>query len=484
MMTEFRPAPRIALLGVLASSQALGQELTPTPAEAPQNMARRPKTAWHLGAPEAIRRPKPAAAELVYSGDGLTAVRFRAANGQLMERREPLPPDTELADDGDGWVVVRFRDESGQLIERLYAERHTIDDYIDGEGKMTKRVVRHSDGRVDSIARAYREVHGVHGRPASEAEAVVFAQGINLDRETFQDFLARLPPPPIASSEAQRSLMHGRPRPVDETSTVEHPWRRHLKEGDFSSRARRTDVRLLHRELQVESVRLGESWLQFSDSLGGRRFDRYTRTSQLEVDGHSPPVRAVASHDAMGRIAHVVTNDDGYPTETWYGETLVARYHYAHVDGVAPRPSDGRLGDFWFELLEPLTGRRLLDSRALPIVSDEPRFSALSGLIESVDDDLFVVVNHGPWGERYALLPLGEGPIWRAVLAAGTEDPSLRSQVYYTDDRLRIEFRFRGQRTDLVVEAPRRGSSSIKVRWPRDIELPLLLKEPTAPSPP
>ena len=127
-------------------------------------------------------------------------------------------------------------------------------------------------------------------------------------------------------------------------------------------------------------------------------------------------------------------------------------------------------------------GKRLLDSRALPTISARPLFSAggtriESGVIESVDDELFAVVNHDFFVGRYALLPLGEGPVWRTVAAAGTEASELRSLVYYTDDRLRIEFRLghtpESFNTDLIVEAPRRGSSAIKVSWPEDITLPL-----------
>jgi len=91
-------------------------------------------------------------------------------------------------------------------------------------------------------------------------------------------------------------------------------------------------------------------------------------------------------------------------------------------------------------------------------------------VIESVDDELFAVVHHDVFVGRYALLPLGEGPVWRTAQAAGTEAPELRSLVHYTDDRLKVEFRF--DQTDLVVEAPRRGPSAITINWPQDITLP------------
>lgn len=189
---------------------------------------------------------------------------------------------------------------------------------------------------------------------------------------------------------------------------------------------------------------------------------------------------AVASYDALGRIVEVVTNEDGYPTETRYGETLVARYHYAHVDGVLPLPDHGGLGNFWVELIDARTGNRLVDSRALPTTGARPLFSAGGpnirwGVIESVGDELFAVVYHDVGsGERYALLPLDEGPVWRTVQAAGTEAPELRSLVHYTDNRLRIEFRF--DHTDVVVEAPRRGSSAIRVAWPQGLTLPVVEK--------
>ncbi|MXX60251.1 MAG: hypothetical protein F4112_12285 [Holophagales bacterium] len=156
------------------------------------------------------------------------------------------------------------------------------------------------------------------------------------------------------------------------------------------------------------------------------------------------------------------------------------------MDGVRPLPPRGGLGDVWVELIDARTGKRLLDSRALPTTSSRPLFSAggstikwAVGVIESVDDELFAVVeNRGIVGGNYALLPLGEGPVWRTVFAAGTEADELSSRVHYTDDRLRIEFQF--DHTDLVVEAPRRGASPIKVTWPKDITLPFRAGEEVA----
>ena len=104
------------------------------------------------------------------------------------------------------------------------------------------------------------------------------------------------------------------------------------------------------------------------------------------------------------------------------------------------------------------------------------------------------MVNHsvgaafGGW--RYALLPLGEdGPVWRTIRAAGTEAQELSSLVYYTDDRIRVEFQLKnsyinGPSSDLVVEAPRRGSSAIRVTWPKGITLPLLDAKSSSPPAP
>ncbi|MXX74698.1 MAG: hypothetical protein F4Y77_04735 [Holophagales bacterium] len=229
-------------------------------------------------------------------------------------------------------------------------------------------------------------------------------------------------------------------------------------------------------------MRLDKYRQRVSDSRGGVRLDHLTETAWLDKSCDCVAFPAIASYDALGRIVHVVTNDEGYPTETWYGETLVARYHYAHVDGVSPLPAYGGLGDFWVELIDARTARRLLDSRALPMTSHKPLFSALGaepGLIQAVDDELFAVVNHNVVVGRYALLALGEGPVWRTVQAAGTEAPELRSLVHYTNDHLRIEFRF--DHTDLVVEVPRRGASPIKVTWPKDITLPFRAGEDVGP---
>ncbi len=375
-------------------------------------------------------------------------------------------------------TTVRFRDEDGVLVERFLSPggHGTIpfisDRFLDDDGDMVRKETRYRDGRRLTE-------HFAYVRPLPDGGKSLFARARNMSREKKDDFLSRLPPPPITSQNLRRGQSH----PADETPLDSgHPWGHHWKES--ADGVTLTTFRLLHQEIEVESVRLDESWLRLSDSRGGVRYDHYTETATLErpeEGGHSPPLRAVASQDALGRIVQVVTNDEGYPIETWYGETLVARYHYAHVDGVLPLPPWGGLGDFWVELIDARTNRLLLDSRALPVTSAKPIFSALGetgledGLIQSVGDDLFAVVtvDETPFHSGgYALLPLGEEPMWRTIQAAGTEAPELRSLVHYTDDRLRIEFRF--DHAELVVEAPRRGSSPIKVTWPQDIVLPLL----------
>jgi len=290
----------------------------------------------------------------------------------------------------------------------------------------------------------------------------------------FEDLLSRLPPLPRTSHRTEFDLWRGTYR---DGKAPEHPWGYHWKEGDGGEFPDRTVFRLLHQEMEVESERVGRNQLRISDSRGGQRHDTHWETSTLESDCHCIPFHAVASYDALGRIVHVVVNDDGYPTETWYGETLMARYHYAHVDGVRPLPSGGS-DYFWLELLDARTGGRLVDTRALPTTSSRPSFHAGGhgdwGVIEAVGDALFAVVNHNTLGggHRYALLPLGEGPVWRTVWAAGTEHLELFSLVNYTDDRLRIEFQL--DHSDLVVEAPRRGDGAITVSWPQDITLPVL----------
>ena len=423
-----------------------------------------------------------------------------AVAGAVLLPSRPLSAQTEveIIFASEYGTEIRFRDDDDVLVERFSAwdaatgtSPFTSDSFFDEHGDVERVVTRYADGRNVTEHLAY-------GRSLPDGgERFPVARGRNLSREGMADFLSRLPPLPGTSRKAALDLYRGRPRPAAETSPDRgHPWGRHWKErGDGFAR---TTFRLLHQEMEVESarldkMRLDEQWLRVTDSRGGLRHDRLTKTAHLKQDCNvryhagerrrqrSPwscdqkPLPAVASYDAVGRIVHVVTNDEGYPTETWYGETLVARYHYAHVDSARPLPPHGGLGDFRVELIDARTGKRLLDSRALPTASARPLFSAggtniKSGLIESVDDELFAVVNHDVLGGRYALLPLGEGPAWRTVLAAGTEAGELDSLVYYTDDRLRIEFRF--DHTELVVEAPRRGSSGVKVAWPKDITLP------------
>jgi len=437
-----------------------------------------------------------------------------AVAGAALLPSGPLSAQTEveITYSGEYGTEVRFRDDDGVLVERYSAPGagRTEDSFFDEHGNVERRVTRYPDGRSVTERLAY-------GRPSPDAgERFPVAWGRNVSREQMERFLSRLPPLPGTSRKAETELYRGRRRSVDgAASEPVHPWGHHWKERDDGFT--RTTFRLLHQEIEVESVRLGkkrldEEWLRITDNRGGLRHDRLTKTAHLDQHCNvryqlgeprrqpSPwscdqkPSRAVASYDPVGRIAHVVTNDEGYPTETWYGETLVARYHYAHADRGRPLPPHGGLGDFWLELIDARTGKRLLDSRALPTTSARPLFSAggatfKSGVIESVDDELFAVVKHDFFTSRYALLPLGEGPVWRRVQAAGTEAAELRSVVHYTDDRLRIEFRF--DHADLVVEAPRRGSSPIKVTWPQDITLPFrageevgALSAPPQPLPP
>ncbi len=413
-----------------------------------------------------------------------------AVAGAVLLPSRPLSAQTEveIISASEYSSTLRFRDDDGVLVERFSVSGvrvgtspFTSDSFFDEDGNVDRVVTRYPDGRSVTEHRAF-------GRSLPDGgERFPVARGRNMSREEMDGFLSRLPPLPGTSRKAELDLYRGRPRPAAETSPDPgHPWGRHWKERDDGFA--RTTFRLLHQEMEVESVRLGkerpdEEWLRITDSRGGLRHDHLTKTARLEQDCGVPwscdtvVLPALASYDAVGRIVHVVTNDEGYPTETWYGETLVARYHYAHVDGVRPLPPHGGLGDFWVELIDARTGKRLLDSRALPTTSAKPLFSATgttikSGVIVSVDDELFAVVNHDVFHGPYALLPLGEGPVWRTVRAAGTEATELRSLVHYTDDRLRIEFRF--DHTDLVVEAPRRGSSAIRIRWPEDITLPLL----------
>lgn len=413
-----------------------------------------------------------------------------AAAVLLPSRPLSAQTEVEIISASEYGTIVSFRDDDGVLVERFSASDprvevspFTEDSFFDAYGNVERVVIRYPDGRSVTEHRAL-------GRPSPDGGGrFPVARGRNMSREQMERFLSRLPPLPGTSRKAESDLWRGRPRPAAETSPDPgHPWGHHWKERDDGFA--RTTFRLLHQEMEVESVRLGkkgiwdEGWLRITDSRGGLRHDYLTKTARLEQDCDAQwscdtvPLPAVASYDAVGRIVHVVTNDEGYPTETWYGETLVARFHYAHVDGVRPLPPHGGLGDFWVELIDARTGNRILDSRALPTTSAKPLFSAAgvdikSGVIESVDDELFAVVkHHDVFVRRYALVSLGEGLVWRTVLATGTEASELDSLVHYTDDRLRIEFQF--DHTDLVVEAPRRGSSAIRVSWPKDITLPLL----------
>lgn len=402
--------------------------------------------------------------EIIYSGEYGTTIRFRNDDGVLVERRST----------GSGVGVIPY----------------TSDAFLDEDGDVERRIVRYRDGR--SVTE-----HLAYGRPGPDGSKRFFARARNMGREEMDEFLSRLPSPPATSRKAELALFRGEPRHAGE-SPVEsgHPWGHHWHERAGAST--RTVFRLLHQEIEIEPVRLDENSWRISDSRGGMRHESFTKTGLIERGcDHCLPYDAVAAYDASGRIVHMVTNDDGYPTETWYGETLVARYHYAQIDGGRPEAPNGSLGDFWVELIDARAGRRLLDSRALPISAARPVFSALGtspwmSRIQSVDDELFAVVTvmeppvrQGP----YALLPLGEGPVWRTILAAGTEVAEFRSLVHYTDDRLRIEFQL--DHADLVVEAPRRGASPIKVTWPQDITLPFrageevaALSAPAQPLPP
>ena len=376
---------------------------------------------------------------------GLTS----AAGGQS----EPWPESAETLYNGDGFVTVGFHDDSGRLVKRTLSDDGEIyDRRFDGSGRPVKYVTRYPDGRVDVddlyYGHAEDEVYSERAHVMIPGKAA-FAIGRNLTQEEFNDFLARLPPPPrapYAFLEPQHPWGYNFLEP-------QHPWEYNLREE-----VARTSFRLLHQEMVVESVRLDERWVQITDSHGGMRHDY---TENLE-EGN----RHVGSFDASGRIAQVVANDEGDLIGVWYGDNLVALHHRL----------DGDQDAFWFELVDARTGRRLLDSRTLPTTAAQPRFSALGGLVESVDDELFGVVTDAD-GERYALLPLHEGPTWRTVLVAGTEESQLRSLVHYSDDRLRIGFLlnsyFNGDFwPDLVVEAPRHGSSAIQVVWPQGIALP------------
>ncbi len=397
--------------------------------------------------------------------------------GAVLLPLRPLSAQTgvETISSSEYGTTVRFRDESGVPVKRssasgagVGASPSTRDSFFDEYGNVEREVIRYPDGRSVTEHRAC-------GRPLPDGgESFAVARGRNMSREEMDGFLSRLPPLPGTTQKAELDLYRGRVRPAGETSPDPgHPWGHHWKErGDGVTR---TTFRLLHQEMEVESVRIRQDRLRISDSRGGLRHDHFTETAWLEPGCDCVAFPAVASYDASGRIVHVVTNEEGYPTETWYGETLVARYHYAQVDGVRPLPPHGGLGDSWIELIDARTGKRLLDSRALSTTPAKPIFGALGagpGVIQAVGDELFAVLEHDVFVGRYALLPLGEGPVWRTVLAAGTEAPELRSLVHYTDDRLRIEFRF--DHTELVVEAPRRGSSAIRISWPGDITLPLL----------
>lgn len=424
----------------------------------------------------------------------IQALAITLVAGAVLPPSVPLSAQTEVEtiSSGEFGTTVRFRDDNDVLVERSSvsgagagASPSTRDSFFDDHGNVEREVIRYSDGREVTEILAY-------GRPSPNGgKDFPVARGRNMSREKVEGFLSRLPPLPGTSRKTELDLYRGLPRSADATaSDPGHPWGHHWKERDDGFA--RTTFRLLHQEMEVESVRLAKNRLRISDSRGGVRHDHFTETAWLDESCDCVAFPAVASYDALGRIVHVVTNDEGYPTETWYGETLLARYHYAHVDGVRPLPPHGGLGDLWVELIDARSGKRLLDSRAVPTTSARPLFSALGvgpGLIQAVDDELFAVLNHNVIVGRYALLPFDEGPVWRTVQAAGTEAPELRSLVHYTEDRLRIEFRF--DHTDLVVEAPRRGASPIKVTWPQDITLPfragedvVALRAPTQPLPP
>ncbi len=76
---------------------------------------------------------------------------------------------------------------------------------------------------------------------------------------------------------------------------------------------------------------------------------------------------------------------------------------------------------------------------------------------------------------RYALIPLHGGVLWRTVETGGTSEPMLWSRVDYTDSLLRVHVRL--DDGDLIFEAPRSGNAPVRVIHPQKIDPPLQLSD-------
>lgn len=194
-----------------------------------------------------------------------------AAIGAVLLPSRPLPAQTEMEtiSSSEYGSIIRFRDDDGVLVKRFSASGvgvgaspFTRDSLFDEYGNVEREVTHYPDGRSVTEHRAF-------GRPLSDGgETIPLARARNMSREEMYGFLSRLPPLPGASRRTELDLYRGRPRPDGEaTSGAGHPWGHHWKERDNGST--RTIFRLLHQEMEVESVRLEENRLRMSDSRGG-----------------------------------------------------------------------------------------------------------------------------------------------------------------------------------------------------------------------
>ncbi len=154
-----------------------------------------------------------------------------------------------------------------------------------------------------------------------------------------------------------------------------HPWCGCVRKPNENTLTTTLDI--LGQRMTVVAVQHSDERFELTDDWGGSRTDIVRNSASIggEEGGGKKP--AVTSFDQLGRIVHrivqMVTNDMGFPVETWFGETLVVRYHYPQLAASEVLKSGGVRG-LWLEFVDARTGDLVLDSRALGELRSAPRF--------------------------------------------------------------------------------------------------------------
>lgn len=357
------------------------------------------------------------------------------------------------------------RDREGRLVERVETDAWIEDTTFDSQGRVlhVKRV--HPKGRTDLEHYLYTPDTSAAAQGPSMIPTAV---GWNITDEQFRLFIERLPPSAFASVELV---------PWNEEGTRAFPAGYHSRE--LGKDWQRSRFEFLGRSMQVTTAVEGGD-VRISDDWGATRVDRYWETASLSGCDDCLTTLAVFSEDRFGRIAQVVTDSRGYPLETRFGETLVARYHYPQLTAPDSMASGGDEG-LWLELVDARTGRQLLDSRQLEDTGIPPSFR--TQFVQSYGAEVFAAVQNYDWTrnveELYALIPLDNaGQVWRSITAGATESPNLQARVDYTHDRLRVHIFL--DMAALIVEGPRRGNGPITIAHPAGLSLPDLPDLPEA----